>query len=513
MATLYPRHTTAQNFSDATWSIADDDAKDHVAPTLGDAIQLTVNSGKVTCDVPWSADSLDADVGSAAEWAFSDQSFSVTNNITLDDITATIDDCVFSCTSLDIGTDGSLSNNAGGTVSITGDLLLDGGTVTGNSYEMVVTGNAYFSSGTVETITLSVSGDYEAVHGVVGADLVINLTGTGTFKQRSYAYALKGHPKLICAAAGKTTTFLSTSYLDRITLGPGIATGGASSSLYMRWISGDDCIDQDTVNSLTVESIYIVNYLTSVNQKAFTVTGCSLLAIHNYNNKPVTFTGSVDVGNAGFDIEAIANSHVGRAVFSTGSLTCGDITLGKAASTDRSGNLTLATGSENTIRSIAGVDATSIDNGITFAGTTTITVAFDTSNIKTVNLNDIITVPTITAESTATNNTTLTLTDDTTLIGNLVVNESAGVTTLNTNSKEFTIKGNVTGADTPVITALTLRSIGITNVIEWPATVSPITELLIGRGTEITSTGGINATKITTHTATKAASKGGWIAR
>ena len=47
MANLYPAHD-AQTWASATWSVADDDAQDHAAPTSGDVAIFTANSGTIT---------------------------------------------------------------------------------------------------------------------------------------------------------------------------------------------------------------------------------------------------------------------------------------------------------------------------------------------------------------------------------------------------------------------------------------------------------------------------------
>ena len=44
MAELYPSLETAMNYSAAEWSLADDNAKNHVAPVDGDSVRITVNS-------------------------------------------------------------------------------------------------------------------------------------------------------------------------------------------------------------------------------------------------------------------------------------------------------------------------------------------------------------------------------------------------------------------------------------------------------------------------------------
>ena len=361
---------------------------------------------------------------------------------------------------------------------------LDGGIITGNSETLTINGDVLYAAGggTASNVYMTLIGTANTLGWDVFAQRMLSCTISGSYTLIDDVDTKEIHITGSLAGAFEVTISPSTAndYLE--------VTGTVAAATTIAVSSANSITNQYDVNGIsgTLEYRGAVNNIVLTQSGSLQVPGDLWI-----NHTTVLKTSTVLVNE---------NS------------TLGDCVLG-SKTISGSGIVTFGDGFIHTIGSIAAGNAANTADAMTVVNDTTITDAFDTSNIVTVNLDGIITVPSITAESTATNNTTLTLTDDTTLIGNLVVNESAGVTTLNTNSKEFTVKGNVTGADTPVITALTLRSIGITNVIEWPATVSPITELLIGRGTEITSTGGINATKITPHTATKAASKGGWIAR
>ena len=205
--------------------------------------------------------------------------------------------------------------------------------------------------------TVNASGDYAGAVSTNGTAQIINLTGSGTCKQLSTSYGVGGYPQVICAAAGETTTFDSTSFLDKITLGQGIATGGVGTTLWLRFTNEDDPIDQDPGNTLTVPKILIDGYNNYISQKGFTAT-CPLLELKNFASRTMTITGLIDVGSGDVHIEGSLTGYYATVICSTGSFRCGDVLLGKAAS-DRGGSLALGGGAH----SVAGVAAAATNTG------------------------------------------------------------------------------------------------------------------------------------------------------
>ncbi len=143
MATLYPTQDAGPtNWSAANWSLADDNAKNHVKPANADVVIFTVNSG-----------SIDLDENSANLASLDMTGYAATLDITVFGGTITVaGDCTL---------DGTLANtSASGSLTVGGDLVLvsgltfditlgttmTGGTITSNA---VVYGTVTVSSGTV----------------------------------------------------------------------------------------------------------------------------------------------------------------------------------------------------------------------------------------------------------------------------------------------------------------------------------------------------------------------------
>ncbi len=485
--TLYPKHGGFQFYSLAEWSLADNDAQNQTKPVAGDTILLTNSSAQVLCNEAWAAASLSHPGAGASEWQFSTQTAVVSGDITLDKVTATIEAADITAANFDLGAAGSLTMSDD--LSLDGDFLLDGGTLTMAGNKLTVTGSYIKTSGTMVTpgtLEMTGTGNLSTATSnypkrfVLGASSIITLTGNSRFQNGANIPS-----GAVLHLLGRTLALL---YLSSSPPADPLYCEGAVDHTTTGNI--DINANVNITNNAVVDFSSVPTAIRSNTGKSWAQTQvftCGALSIRDSNN------GSVQT-------VSIIN------------LTAGIVTLGDAAALDRSGDLTLS--GRCSIEGLVAGNATNTANAITFAGTTTITDAWDTSNIKTVNSSGIVTLTGgLTIDSTATNNTTWTLADDTTIIGDSTVQETAGVTTLNTNGNELTVKGDVEGADTPVITELLLRSIGITNAIDWPATVQPITELRIGRRTEITSTGGINATKIIPHTPIKVRGRGGWTAR
>ncbi|MBT4331860.1 MAG: hypothetical protein HOD64_01160, partial [Candidatus Cloacimonetes bacterium] len=179
-----------------------------------------------------------------------------------------------------------------------------------------------------------------------------------------------------------------------------------------------------------------------------------------------------------------------KTVILSGALNAESLKLGWVSNTG-SGVLTLADGTTNTIGSITDGSPLNSDNAITFGGTTTITNAFDTSNIKTINSSGIIIVPSVTIDSTGTNNTTWTLDEDTTISGDFTIQETLGTTTIDTNGNTLSVGGSVLfdSADDPTITEMNLTMTGSGETLTWNDYTNRISTLTLATGSSITLTG------------------------
>lgn len=139
-------------------------------------------------------------------------------------------------------------------------------------------------------------------------------------------------------------------------------------------------------------------------------------------------------------------------------LSAAAVTIGYPGASNLSGGLILGSGT-HTIASITRGNAANLNNEIDFGdGHTTITNAFDTSNIKTISSGACILTFTggLTIDSTATNNTTWTLAGDTRINGNITLKQTAGTTELDLAGYRLTLRGG----DTFTHTAGTLTSGG-----------------------------------------------------
>ncbi|MBC8218628.1 MAG: hypothetical protein H8E73_09200, partial [Planctomycetes bacterium] len=144
--TLYPAQV-AQNYSEAKWSVADDNAQNETKPVAGDTIICTASSGKVTCDEAWAALALSAT--GACEWDFGAQTASVTNVIRLDNIAATSAAATINATSVDLGDVGGAGTlTMSDDLTINGGFLLDGGIYVDNGNSISCSGYS-FTSGTL----------------------------------------------------------------------------------------------------------------------------------------------------------------------------------------------------------------------------------------------------------------------------------------------------------------------------------------------------------------------------
>jgi len=204
--TLYPAQV-AQNYSEAKWSLADDNAQNQTKPVAGDTIICTVNSGKVTCDETWAAVSLSAT--GACEWDFASETGELSGAVTLDDITTTAAAASITAAAFDIGTDGKLTlsddmaiispqpatgfeldggeiDTNGNTIALTGDLVKSSGTDTECNVHHIGDANLSFSGLDAYQIT---SGTITATGDSAGASLVVDSSCTLALGSRSFVIA------------------------------------------------------------------------------------------------------------------------------------------------------------------------------------------------------------------------------------------------------------------------------------------------------------------------------------
>ena len=109
--TLYPAQSpTAMNWSEAKWSIADDDAQDQTKPIVGDTVKFTNNSGDVTLDENSALGLAEFDesdgTGYAGTFALGANTLDVNGDTTLD---------------------GNFTASAGAVIEVSGALLFSAG--------------------------------------------------------------------------------------------------------------------------------------------------------------------------------------------------------------------------------------------------------------------------------------------------------------------------------------------------------------------------------------------------
>ena len=227
--TLYPAQV-AQNYSEAKWSVADDNAQNETKPVAGDTIICTASSGKVTCDEPWAALALSAT--GACEWDFGAQTASVTNIIRLDNITATSAAATITATSIDLGAAGTLTMSDD--LTINGGFLLDGGTIDFDSNKITITGAATWSSSAAVTTGVgggfSYSGSCSCNWAAMGNDLYHNVEAGATLVPTGAVFAkefIADPASSIVPGALRTLTLFNPPANDFISIPEGVVTGSA----------------------------------------------------------------------------------------------------------------------------------------------------------------------------------------------------------------------------------------------------------------------------------------------
>ena len=432
--TLYPAQV-AQNYSEAKWSVADDNAQNETKPVAGDTIICTASSGKVTCDEPWAALALSAT--GACEWDFGAQAASVTNVITLDNMTVTTAAATITgdVNLGDVGGAGTLTMSD--TLTIDGGFLLDGGTLTMAANKLSITGSYIKTSGTMVTPgELEMTGSGKNLNpGItnnpaaleLGSIANINLAANGVFK------------------SGMEIPSGSTLNLQ-----------GFELTLY-RLAAGDqtDTLHCEGTITRTTGSINLRPGMNVSNGLVFNAPDIPVKfeswGVHTWTQTAAWTCSSLNPWDS---------SNAGAYTFSIdgASLTVGAVTLGKSAAVAGSGGLNLGSG-VHSITSVAAGNAANSANALDFGtSTTTVTSAFDTSNIKTISSGACILTFTggLTIDSTATNNTTWTLAGDTRINGNITLKQTAGTTELDLAGYRLTLRGG----DTFTHTAGTLTSGG-----------------------------------------------------
>lgn len=429
--TLYPAQV-AQNYSEAKWSVADDNAQNETKPVAGDTIICTASSGKVTCDEPWAALALSAT--GACEWDFGAQTASVTNVITLDNMTVTTAAATITgdVNLGDVGGAGTLTMSD--TLTIDGGFLLDGGTLTMATNKLTVTGSYIKTSGTMVT-----PGELE-------------MTGTANLNAGSSNY-----PAKISTVGAITVTLIGGwSYTNNANIGTGSTLACGAHTLSINPTANDFFACAGTI---TQSSGYVGMYLFADRTNALPINtnGGKLLLRGNAGIWTMAQSANLSCG----DIQMTGGSptHKGILSMATGAaLNTAAVTLGDLGGLNYNGGLILGTGT-HTIASITSGHAANLNNAVALDSCTLqCTGAFDTSNIKTISSGACILTFTggLTIDSTATNNTTWTLAGDTRINGNITLKQTAGTTELDLAGYRLTLRGG----DTFTHTAGTLTSGG-----------------------------------------------------
>jgi len=293
--------------------------------------------------------------GAGGELAFGTSTVNAgADDITLDNIAATISTGALTAGNLEIGAAGSLTSSDDFTV--VADVLLDDGTLDIAGDDLVITGNLVTTSGTLTNTggTVTVSGDLDCALAATHTNMSVVLSGTGNCEFADWTTPLLS---LTCAAAGQTTTWVNITFMKKLVLGPGATAGSGEANL--RFPTVNDFIDQDADNTFVVGTLEIGNHDTALTQKAIDVTATTV-EIKNRGGNALTMTGDLDCNSSGLRLEASSTGHVSTLTMGIYKLICGAVTLGHA-SLDRSGILNCGKGIV-TVASVASTNAANLGN-------------------------------------------------------------------------------------------------------------------------------------------------------
>jgi hypothetical protein len=349
--TLYPAQV-AQNYSEAKWSLADDNAQNETKPVAGDTIICTASSGKVTCDEPWAALALSAT--GACEWDFGAQTASVTNVITLDNMTVTTAAATITgdVNLGDVGGAGALTMSD--TLTIDGSFLLDGGTLT------------------MATNKLTVSGSYIKTSGTMVTPGELEMTGTADLDSGTNNY-----PAKISTVGAITVTLTGTSYTNNANIGTGSTLAIGGQTFHVEPTNNDFFTCAGTITQ-SFGSLRLYLKADRTNALPINTNGGLLYLSGVAGNWILTQSSTVDCGNL-----RIANGTVGykSTLSMSANLSAAAVTIGYPGAFDANGGLILGSGT-HTIASIASSNAANLNNTIALESCTLqCTGAFNADNI------------------------------------------------------------------------------------------------------------------------------------
>lgn len=400
-ATLYPSQDATMNWTANEWSLADDNAKDHVPPIDDDSVIFTQNSSAtITLD----ADQIDIELagfdmqvgnpgtGYAGTFAMGANNLDVDGACVLaGTITGTgkiecsgnfttrsaLDAALPSTltielngtgTSLTVSTGGgALVINTAGTITLANDNYFDSYTQTQASTAFIGTGHTLYASG----------------HVVYTAGVVTNLSvvqsGTANLDWSSTSYPLLDYQ----TAASAVITLTGWSYAKAVTLNDSSTLAGSSYALQARNPAANDFYDCGTATVSAQITILLDNYRSN----SGTLKSSTKITIASGNDKTLTQSGLISSPTATNIYSTIDNTYAWLILGITSS-DLGVVVLGLNTSV-RAGRLDLANGAYAvTIASVAAGysgQANQLDFGdavITLSGTingTDITCTTDAS--------------------------------------------------------------------------------------------------------------------------------------
>ena len=292
---------------------------------------------------------------------------------------------------------------------------LGGGTLDGNDgtqWELYVDGNVAYSAGTATTVSLT--------------------QGTGNLTWDAPAQPLLS----LTADTGATVTLTSTSWVKKYTGTGSLAVIaqilGISAPTAAWW--GTQVGDVGCQLNISEPTSGPGNDVTLADRNCLVYTGLT---------KTLTMDANLDTGTGTLYVYGIGDDDSMTLDMAGYDLACGKLTLGTTAAISGKGKVYFGEGTIACASIVKG-NAANDGNELHFeTATVAIAAAFDTSNIETITSDRCtIAVPSVTIESTAAlNNTTWTLTGDTTILGPVTMQQTAGTTTLDLSDDTLSVTG------------------------------------------------------------------------
>ena len=359
MAVLYPSQDATMDWSSGDWSVADDNAKNHVAPIDNDTVRITANSSAaITLD----ADQIDIELAGLDMTGYTGtltddgtpRNLDVDGNVVLAgnviQTTNFLIECSGSMTLTDGMTATGLQLTLDGTGTFTsnnvtvGDLVINTpGTVTlpGGPTGPVNCGAFTFSGGEFDQASQPVT----ATGDLIGED-PINLTNPGAFTQSGTGVDLKwrdASEKMASYTAVTGSTITRTGYVfaDKVTVPEGVTMGadGAANFLYPYEPSANNFCDvQGTINTGKVK------IRLAANRSNNTPILCpNVLFYLTANGGARTLTQSAEVQCSSLQL-AGNGAVLAKIIFSGAGGRIGAVVLGDAAGATRDGGVEFGTG-------------------------------------------------------------------------------------------------------------------------------------------------------------------------